>query len=79
MTSKVTSKYQVTIPKRIRDRMHLEINSAIEWVVEGGKIVVRKAESPIMKYRGFIKTGPGDIDADIAAARDNHLKSKFDK
>ncbi|AFM11597.1 AbrB/MazE/SpoVT family DNA-binding domain-containing protein [Turneriella parva] len=79
MTSKITSKYQVTIPKRIRDRMHLEINSAIEWVVEGGKVVVKKAESPILKYRGFIKTGPGDIDADIAAARDNYLKSKFGK
>lgn len=75
----MTSKYQVTIPKRIRDRMHLEINSAIEWVVEGGKITVKKAESPIMKYRGFIKTGPGDIDTDIAAARDIHLKGKFGK
>jgi AbrB family looped-hinge helix DNA binding protein len=79
MTSKVTTKYQVTIPKRIRDRMHIEINSAIEWLVEGGKIVVKKAESPILKYRGFIKSGPGNIDTDIAVAKEIYLRKKFGK
>jgi AbrB family looped-hinge helix DNA binding protein len=69
MTSKVTGKYQVTIPKRVRDRMHLTINSAIEWSIHAGKVTVKKADAPFLRRQGSIKIGKGSIEADIEKAK----------
>jgi len=37
---KVTTNGQVTIPKEIRERVHLEVGDLIEFLVEGNKIVI---------------------------------------
>ena len=69
MYSKITSKYQVTIPKAIRERLKLSVSSVIDWKVdEDNKVVVMPVESPLMKWRGFIKAEPGDIKEDIRKA-----------
>ncbi len=39
---KVTSKGQVTIPIEIRDRLRILPNSEVEFVDEGGRVVLRK-------------------------------------
>lgn len=46
MSTTMTSKGQVTIPKHIRDALHLTPGSAIEFSVnEGGEVVLHGAKS----------------------------------
>jgi AbrB family looped-hinge helix DNA binding protein len=69
MQSTITSKYQTTIPKAIREKMGLSMKDALEWKIEKGKVTVYPAKSDFLKYRNTVKTGQGDIDADIEASR----------
>jgi AbrB family looped-hinge helix DNA binding protein len=43
--NRVTSKGQVTIPKKVRDHLGIAPGDAVEFRVEGGLAVVRPAES----------------------------------
>lgn len=44
MTTTLTSKGQVTIPKKVRDALQLQPGSAVEFAVnESGEVVLRKA------------------------------------
>jgi AbrB family looped-hinge helix DNA binding protein len=69
MQSTITSKYQTTIPKAIREKMGLSMKDALEWKIEKGKVTVYPTKSNFLKYRNTVKTGQGDIDADIEASR----------
>jgi AbrB family looped-hinge helix DNA binding protein len=74
MQSIITSKYQTTIPKDIREKMGLSIKDALEWKVEKGKVIVYLAKSNFLKYRNTVKIGQGDIDADIEASRNLRIE-----
>jgi len=74
MNSTVTTKYQTTIPKAIRERLGISVNDALEWVVENGQVVVHPVHSEFLSYRGSVKTGAGDIAADIESAREHRLE-----
>jgi AbrB family looped-hinge helix DNA binding protein len=74
MQSIITSKYQTTIPKAIREKMGLSMKDALEWKIEKGKVTVYPAKSSFLKYRNTVKTGPGDINADIEASRNLRLE-----
>ncbi len=69
MKSRITSKYQITIPMEIRDRLNLSISDSIEWKVEKNKIFVEPVNKPFLKYKGSIKTKPGNINEDILRSR----------
>ena len=69
MKSVITSKFQTTVPKRIRETLKLSINDALEWQVEGDRVVVQPVKAPFLKYRNALKTGKGDISKDIKKAR----------
>ncbi len=69
MRSKITDKFQITIPKQVRERLKLSRNDAIEWEFEGGRVTVRPSKRPLMDLMGCIKTGPGDPDKDIESGR----------
>ena len=69
MESKITSKYQVTIPRAIREQLKLKVADSIEWHTEGGRVYVTPTEKPFLQYRGSIRVGPGDTKEDIRAAR----------
>jgi len=69
MKSKITSKFQTTIPKNIREQMKLSVNDSIEWKMEKGKVILETAGKPFLKYRGSIAVGAGDIDEDIRKAK----------
>jgi antitoxin PrlF len=43
MATTITVKGQVTIPKKVRDALKLTPGSRVEFDVEDGKIVIRKA------------------------------------
>jgi antitoxin PrlF len=44
MTSKITSKGQVTLPKAVREQLGLKAGDSIVYEVEGNIVRVRKAE-----------------------------------
>lgn len=69
MQSIITSKYQTTIPKAIRENIGLSVKDALDWKVERGRIVVSPVKQNFLKYRNAIKTGPGSIASDIEVAR----------
>ena len=74
MQSIITSKFQTTIPKAIRENLGLSVKDALEWKVEKGKVVVYPAKHNFLKYRNTIKTGSGDIAADIERARNLRIE-----
>ncbi len=69
MKSKITAKYQVTIPRDVRQRLKLQVADALEWKVEEGRIYIEPVKNTLAKYREAIKVEPGDIAADIRRAR----------
>jgi len=69
MRTTITSKYQTTIPKAVREDLSLSINDTLEWNVENGKIVVLPMQKNFLKFRNAVKTGSGDIENDIKLSR----------
>ena len=69
MRSKITSKFQITIPKQIREKLMLSKNDVLEWSLEDDKVVVHPSKKPFLKFQGSIKTGSGNISQDIESAR----------
>ena len=69
MQSVITSKFQTTIPKDVRERLKLSIHDTLEWKIDRGKIVVLPVQKKFLKYRNKIKTGPCIIEDDINQAR----------
>lgn len=69
MRSLITSKYQTTIPKEVRDSLKLSVHDAVEWRINGNVAVVYPTQRAFLSRRGSVKTGTGDIAADIAKAR----------
>ncbi|WKZ20074.1 MAG: AbrB/MazE/SpoVT family DNA-binding domain-containing protein [Candidatus Jettenia sp. CY-1] len=69
MKSKITSKFQITIPREIREKLHLSVSDSIEWKIEENRIFVEPAGKPFLKYKGSIKVEAGNIKGDILEAR----------
>lgn len=44
LTMRITSKGQVTIPKAVRDTAGLYPGTDVEFVIEDGKVIVRRSE-----------------------------------
>jgi len=74
MKSKITSKFQVTIPREIRSRLKLNISDSIEWKIEDGKVVVEPVGKPFLAYKGIVKVGSGDIRNDLEEARNKRVE-----
>jgi bifunctional DNA-binding transcriptional regulator/antitoxin component of YhaV-PrlF toxin-antitoxin module len=56
IASTITSKWQVTIPERVRKALPFKIGQRIAWEVQGDKIVGRRVRS-IAELAGSLKTG----------------------
>ena len=69
MLSKITSKFQITIPREVRKKLKLGRNDSIEWVMENSKIYVRKPGDTLSQLKGSVRVGPGDIEKDIYSAK----------
>ena len=70
MESTITSKFQTTIPKAVRENLALMVNDTLEWKIDQGKIIVAPKHKNFLKYQNKVKVGKGDIEADISLARD---------
>jgi antitoxin PrlF len=59
--AKLTSKGQITVPKRVRTRLGIKEGDLLAFEDEGDKVVVRpvRKKSPFAKYRGIGNPGIG--------------------
>lgn len=69
MKSTITSKFQTTIPKVIREGLKLSVNDTLEWELKDGKVIVRPGQTRFLDRRSSIRVGPGDIEEDISASK----------
>jgi AbrB family looped-hinge helix DNA binding protein len=53
-STRVSSKYQVVIPKDIRDKVHLRPGQELQ-VIAKGNIISFVPDRPIVSIRGFVK------------------------
>jgi len=72
--SRVGKRYQTTIPKAVREELGISINDTLEWIVENGQFVVRTRHSNFLRYQSRVKTGGGDIAADIHAGQERSVE-----
>lgn len=72
MTTKVSAKYQIVIPKAVRKRLDIQPGQKLSVeAATDGSVIMRKAgynESGLSRYAGVIKThetewGKNDVDA----------------
>jgi len=69
MQTSISSKYQTTIPKKIREQLSLSVGDSLEWKFEDGRVVVASPRADFLKHRNSIHIGAGDIEEDIRQAR----------
>ena len=74
--STVTSKGQVTLPKQIREHLHVVPGDRIDFVVkDNGQVVVRPARSRLKQLQGMLRNPnrkPVSVDQmDAAIAREH--------
>ena len=63
ISSKVTSKGQVVIPKKLREKYGIRAATAIRWIEKDqGILMVPESEDPIMAARGMLR-GSGILKA----------------
>lgn len=53
-TSTVTSKGQATIPKSIREALHLQPGDRVEFILEGDRAVLRRAAADLTDLDGLL-------------------------
>ena len=61
-SSVISTKGQVTVPKKIRVRLGLRVGDRVEFVVRGKDTLIRparRAENPFEKYIGALPAFPG--------------------
>ena len=56
----ISSKGQVTIPKKYRDEIGLTPGSEVHFELKEGELVVKKEKTEIGDYRGYL--GEGDTE-----------------
>jgi antitoxin PrlF len=81
-TSVISTKGQVTVPKKIRVRLGLRVGDRVEFVVRGKDTLIRPAktgENPFEKYAGALGTFPGgiaEVNAWVRSLRDEEPEKK---
>ena len=60
MKTKISEKGQVTVPKRLRERLGIRAGDELDWIEEGeGKVLVRKVlpEDTVASVYGILNLG----------------------
>ena len=72
LTSKVTQKYQATIPQAVRKKLEIEKGDRIIFEIEDEKVILKKVSSPDWEYLEsvFATLSEWSSDADEEAYRD---------
>jgi len=64
VTAKITSKGQITLPKKVRDILHLREGGVVVFEQENDTFVIKPAES-LLDYKGYLRGRAKHSDADI--------------
>lgn len=77
--AKITTKGQVTIPKSVRDSLHLNTGDKIEIIVKDGEAVIRPISKKVDDLFGILKRpNQKSLSVDeMNQAISNKIKSKF--
>ena len=67
--SKITAKYQTTVPKPVREELGLGPSDYLQWEVRDGEARVVPASHAFLEHRSSIRVGPGSVLDDIRSAR----------
>ena len=72
LTSKVTQKYQATIPQAVREKLAIEKGDRIIFEIEDEKVILKKVSSPDWEYLESVSATLSEwsSDADEEAYRD---------
>jgi len=62
MLSTVTSKGQVTIPKEIRDLLHIRLNDKVDFVLDGDRVLLVPVKT-LLDLRGRAQCSAGSAGA----------------
>lgn len=70
VTAKITSKGQITLPKKVRDILHLREGGVVVFEQENDTFVIKPAES-LLDYKGYLRgrAKHADVDSVREAAR----------
>ena len=69
MLATVTTKGQVTIPKEIRDLLHLRSNDKVDFIVEGDRVLMAPVKT-LLDLRGAVRSETkGDFAQERARAK----------
>ena len=67
--STITSKYQTTVPKEIRERLSLKPKDVLRWELVEGEVRVTLTRHRFLDWRGTISVGSGSPVQDVRRAR----------
>ena len=67
--STITSKYQTTIPREVRERLGLSTGDVLRWDVLGDHVRVTAAAPSFLRRQGSIRVGSGSAVEDVQRAR----------
>ncbi len=67
--STITSKFQTTVPKEIRERLKLGTSDVLIWEIRDGAAEVRPATRRFLDRRGSIRVEEGSAVDDVRRAR----------
>lgn len=65
----ITSKYQTTIPREIREKLGVGPSDVLQWEILGNQVRVTAAGAAFLDRRGSIKVGPGSVVEDVHRSR----------
>jgi AbrB family looped-hinge helix DNA binding protein len=68
-TSTITSKGQTTVPKEVREALHVDAGDKLTWEINGGQVVITTERPALYRWKGVIKDGPADAVEAVARAR----------
>jgi AbrB family looped-hinge helix DNA binding protein len=54
--SKLTSKYQATVPKEIREFLHLKSGDGIVWEIENDCVVIKKIQKLDLEWHKSLES-----------------------
>ena len=68
-SSTITSKYQTTVPKEVRQKLGLTIGATLRWEVAGPQARVTAATPEFLDLQGIFRVDPGNPVEDVKQAR----------
>lgn len=68
--STITSKFQTTVPKEVREKLGVRPGDRLVWKTEGNVVRLVAESNPLDRLMGSLKVGRGNVLEDIRKARD---------